>query len=98
MPDQSPSWTLRDFLEQLDIWVDLEKPEEDLRMQVTLWIMSCLDDPYRNARREPAFPNLWYTTIPRSYRNGTVVLCSFEIVETVHEVRCKGFGTLNWPT
>jgi hypothetical protein len=97
VPDRTSTWTLKDFLEQLDVWNDLEKPSDDLRTHVTAWIISRADDPYQGARREPGFPNLWYVAVPRSYHDGAVVVCSYEIVELAHEVRCKGFGTLGWP-
>lgn len=60
--------------------------------------MSRGDDPYQGARREPGFPNLWYVKVPGSYQGGSVVLCSYFIVESTHEVHCKGFGTLSWPS
>ena len=47
MPDLVPSWILKDFLEQLDAWIDTEKPTQDLINHVTAWIMSRADDPYQ---------------------------------------------------
>jgi hypothetical protein len=95
--DGAAQWVLRDFLDQLDAWIDTDKPPQDLINHVTAWIMSRADDPYRGVRREPSFPNLWYVTVPGSYVDGAVVLCSYFIVETLHEVHCKGFGTVGWP-
>jgi hypothetical protein len=97
VPDLVPSWNLKDFLEQLDAWIDAEKPTQDLILHVTAWIMSRADDPYQGVRREPTFPNLWYVTVPGSLSDGSVVLCSYFIFELTHEVHCKGFGTIGWP-
>ena len=39
----------------------------------------------------------WYVTVPGSWSDGSVVLCSYFIFGLTHEVHCKGFGTIGWP-
>lgn len=98
MPDGSSVWKLEGFLERLDDWVGLESPPDDLRLIVTAWVLTRYDDPYQGVRREPAFPNLWFGAIPRSYDGrGTVVACSYWIEESRHAVRCDSFATLGLP-
>jgi hypothetical protein len=60
VPDGVPAWTLAGFLDRLDIWADLEKPSDDLRLLVTAWIMTRYDDPYSGVRRADGFENLWF--------------------------------------
>lgn len=97
MAGASALWKLENFIECLDIWVDLEKPPDGLRRLVTAWIMSRSEDPYQGVRREAGHPNLWFGPVPGSARDGMVVACSFWIYELRRTVKCNSFGTLSLP-
>jgi hypothetical protein len=58
------AWLLRGFQERLDEWIDLEHPEDWLRVIVVNWVLSRIDDPYVGMRREGGFANLWFGVIP----------------------------------
>jgi hypothetical protein len=99
MPDRTDRWQLEGFLECVDRWTDLEHPSDDLRLVVTAWILSRFDDPYRSARREPGFDNLWFALVPGTLEpDGSVVACSFWIEELSQTVRCDSFASLGYPT
>jgi hypothetical protein len=53
----APRWSLTDFVDRLDAWIDLEQPDRDLRLMVTAWILTRYTDPYQGVRREPGFDN-----------------------------------------
>jgi len=92
-------WTLENFVDALDRWIDRESPPQDLRNFVTAWVFSRYDDPYQGVRREPGFANLWFGQVPGSqHGNGQVVACSYWIMELERVVRCDSFATLNLPT
>ncbi|MCK9921237.1 hypothetical protein MXD61_04850 [Frankia sp. AgPm24] len=98
MPDSTRRpWTLVNFVERLDLWIDVEAPSDELRRLVTSWIFTRTDDPYQGVRREAGFPNLWFGAIPRSARGEQVVCCSYWIEDGAHRVVCDSFGTLNRP-
>jgi hypothetical protein len=93
-----PPWTLLDFLERLDAWVELERPVDDLQLIVTDWIMTRYDDPYQGMRLVEGFPNLWFGPVPNSEDGrGHVVACTYWIEESRRAVRCDSFATLGLP-
>lgn len=93
-----PPWTLDNFIERFDAWVELESPKDDLRCVVMAWVMTRIDDPYQGVRREPGFANLWVGPIPNTADgSGNVVTCSYWIDESRRIVRCDNFGTLSLP-
>lgn len=86
------------FLEQLDSWIERETPGDDLRLIVTVWVLSRGDDPYVGVRREPGFENLWFGPVAGSEDgSGRVVACSYWIDETRRVVRCDSIATLSLP-
>lgn len=83
-------------MERLDAWDSQERPEEDLRVRVTTWIMSRIDDPYQGVRREAGFDNLWFGVIPDSANlAGEVVVCSYFVWEREHSVVCSSIASLS---
>lgn len=93
----SPQWQLVGFLERLDTWIADEDPVDELRLEVTAWILSRFENPYDGVRREPGFANLWFGRIPRSQHQRQVVVSSYWIEETTHTVRCDSIATLALP-
>lgn len=74
MPDRRVQWRLRDFDYWLDLWIDVEDPDEQVRWAVGGWIQSRLEDPYRGVERVAGFDNLWFGPVPaapwrRTYRD-----------------------------
>lgn len=101
MPDGRRLWKLVEFEERFEAWVAREAPSEDLSYVVAEWMFSRVEDPYEGAQREPGFPNLWSARI-RGTADGTragftMVLCSYRIHESRHEVECDTFAILNYP-
>lgn len=92
-----PPWTLQGFLECLDVWSHLESPSQDLKLLVTAWIMSRLEDPYQGVRRAEGFSNLWFGAVPNSQHSAVVVACSYWIEEESRTVRCDSLATLSLP-
>ena len=91
-------WRLIGFESRLDVWIELESPDVDLRGVVVNWILSRIEDPYPGMGREPEFDNLWFAPIPASERpDGTVVVCSLWVEETSRSVRCDQIASLNLP-
>jgi hypothetical protein len=94
----SPSWSLVDFEVRVEEWIENEDPDADLRNVVINWILSRIEDPYADARREPGFENLWYSVIPGSIHPGPmVVVCSYFVLETTRTVRCDQIASLAYP-
>jgi hypothetical protein len=92
------AWTLEGFEQRLDAWDSLEDPPDDLRILVTAWVLSRMDDPYQGVQRAQGFENLWFGTVPKSlHANDRVVVCSYWITEVTHVVRCESFATLSLP-
>jgi hypothetical protein len=92
------SYALENFLEALDLWIEDESPEPDLRLAVTAWILTRFEDPYAGVAREAGFPNLWFGPVPgTAHEGGKVVVCSLWINERTGTVRCDTFATLNTP-
>jgi hypothetical protein len=54
MPERS-LWTLINFEQALDRWIDTDGPDEELRNVILNWLLSRLDDPYQGVLREPSF-------------------------------------------
>src|SRR5438552_16973660 len=85
-----------DFHERYDAWVQRESPSVDLRFIVLEWVMGRRIDPFRGARREPGFANLWFAVIPGSHDNpGSMVTCSYWIEAGRRVGRCDNFATLS---
>jgi hypothetical protein len=91
-------WHLEGFAARLDEWIDLERPDDWLRVLVGNWVLSRIEDPYDGLRREPGFDNFWFGIIPGSLDvDGTAVACSLWMSEISHGVRCDRIATLSWP-
>ncbi len=86
-------WRLENFEGSLDRWIDLEKPDDDLRYLVTEWLLSRLDDPYQGVSRAPD-SNLWFGQVPGSEHGPDAVACSYWIREQDKVVRCDSIATL----
>jgi hypothetical protein len=91
-------WLLSQFEERLDQWIDLESPPEDVRLAVTAWILTRIDDPFEGAHREPDFPNLWAAVVPGSLHSPqSVVFCSYWVGVRDQTITCNQFATLSYP-
>ena len=91
-------WQLHSFSNRLDEWIELEHPEDWLRVLVGNWVLSRIEDPYDGLRRVPDFDNLWFGVVPGSLdADETVVAGSLWIFEHNHSVRCDRIATLSWP-
>lgn len=98
MPEPAPTWELEDFLARFDAWADRQSPSVDLRYVVLQWVMGRRIDPFRGARREPGFANLWFAVVPGSHdKSGSLVTCSYWIEHERRVVRCDNFATLSPP-
>jgi hypothetical protein len=98
VPDgPSRLWSLENFGDRLDAWAEGQQPDDDLRVIVTAWALSRMDDPYQGVRREPQFENYWFGTVPDSLRGDHVVTCAYWIFERERIVRCDSFATLGLP-
>jgi hypothetical protein len=97
-PDRPPQWCLVRFIEHLDRWAELERPDEHTRLVVADWVLSRHDNPYMGVRREPGFANLWFGRVPGTLDGaGSVVVCSYLIYEETMVIRCNGIGRLSLP-
>lgn len=94
---RSALWRLENFEVSLDSWIAQVAPSDDVRLVVTAWVISRLDDPYLGVRREPGFANLWFGSIPDSVQAGTIVACAYWIYEGRRTVKCDSFATLRLP-
>lgn len=101
MPGEA-RWTLQGFVEQLDLCIERESLDDDLRLIALQWIMTRMTEPYRGVRREPVehpdFGVLWHGAIPDSHVGGGYVLaCSFWASERSRHLRCNSFAVLPLP-
>lgn len=97
MSDGQPAWTLVGFETQLDAWIAIEQPSQDLVLAVLSWLVGRRDDPYQGVRRQQDMPNLWFGTVPGTDEAGTVVTCSYFVEESTRRVQCVVIGTLMRP-
>jgi hypothetical protein len=97
VPEAAPAWELIGFGAQLDLWIEREDPPSAVVSEVVTWIMGRTEDPYRGARREPGFPNLWWGKVPSAHYGGVVPVCSYWIEELPRRVRCSSVSSLHWP-
>lgn len=98
MSDRDAQWDLERFLPALDIWIERERPDDELRTIVTAWIFTRREDPFEGVRRQEGFENLWFGAVPlTAHTSGEVVVCSYWIEWQRHVVRCDSFATLNLP-
>lgn len=98
MSSPRSAWELDRFLDCFDRWVDLEKPDQDLRHRVLGWVFTRYDDPYQGMQRQLEAPNLWFGKIPGTYDgHGEAVCCSYWISETTRTVVCDSIATLPMP-
>ncbi len=93
----SAGWQLAGFDDRFEAWVAQENPDADTRTAVLAWIMNRYTNPYRGARREPGFPNVWWARIPGTATAQTAVVCSFAVEEQSKVVVCYSIATLNQP-
>jgi hypothetical protein len=66
VPDGEIPWSLERFVERLDLWLDLEHPEESLRLVVTEQIFTRMETPYRGVKRVRDGDNLWFGVVPEA--------------------------------
>lgn len=91
-------WTLVGFLDRFDRWAEQEQPPGEVKRAVYTWMLTRMDDPYRDARRQPDFPNLWFCPIAGSeHGDSLIVVCSYWIREGEHVVACDSVASLSWP-
>ena len=82
----------------MDLWESLSSPSDELRLLVTAWTLSRIEDPYQGMRREPGgHPNLWFGMVPGSRHGREAVYCSYLVFEQTGTVRCNSIATLGWP-
>ncbi len=91
------NWRLEAFEERLDAWIALEEPDDDLRLEVTAWVLTRFSSPYTGVRRAQGFDNLWFGAVPHSEVRGEVVTCSYWIFEREALLRCDSIATLSLP-
>jgi len=94
---QGALWTLANFTEVLDRWIERDHPIPGLVLVVGEWIMTRSEDPYQGVRREVGFDNLWWAAIPDSQYNATAVYCAYWIKEADRVVQCESIATLGLP-
>lgn len=98
MPDGEIPWNLERFVERLDLWLDLEHPEESLRLVVTEQIFTRMETPYRGVKRVRDGDNLWFGVIPGSaHGSGMVVTWAYRIFESRRAVRCDMIQSMSAP-
>ena len=68
------SYTLENFLEALDLWIEVESPPSELQTAVTAWIFTRFEDPYAGVASEAGFPNLWFGPVPGTAHDGGKVV------------------------
>jgi hypothetical protein len=90
-------WTLANFTEVLERWIERDEPIPGVVVVVGEWIMSRSDDPYQGVRREAGFDNLWWATVPNSEHQETAVYCAYWIKEADRLVQCESIATLSLP-
>jgi hypothetical protein len=96
--EPEPQWRLVRFIGHLDRWAAAEDPDQDTRLAVVAWIMARHGNPYANVRRDPSAANLWFGRVPGTRRaDGTIVACSYFILEADRVVRCHAIGRLFLP-
>ena len=97
VPDED-RWEFRNFGECLDAWIDQTRPDDDLRLIVTQWVMARHDDPFEGVSRQAPHPNMWFARIRDTYRPpGTMVTCSYWVFADERVVYCDRIQTLNLP-
>ena len=98
----TPAWSLQDFLPRLDAWVSRENPTDELRVHVTRWIFTRMQDPMSYARRAAGFEDLWQAVVPDSehfddHLQRCAVICLYWIDVPNRVARCDGFASLSLP-
>ncbi len=92
------SWVLLGFLEQFDVWVDRDGPDQDLQLVVMSWIHSLQDAPYRDAvRRLELSMRHWFAVVPESSDGIRAATCLYQIDPEANEVGCDVIATLRLP-
>ena len=90
-------WTLRDFLERFDEWVERENPPENWAIGTMAWIHGLLDDPYSHASRHPEWEGWWFSVVPGAQDHSAAVVCLYRVDEARREARCSTFSILSKP-
>jgi hypothetical protein len=91
--ERRPTWRLVRFIPHLDRWVAAERPNQDLRLIVTGWVMARHDDPFAGVRRAAGQPMLWSGPIPGTEDEaGSRVLCGYFVFEANRVIRCHFIG------
>ena len=97
MASPSGTWTLLDFEDRYDRWVEIDGQDDDLRLEVLAWLVGRQDDPYQGVKPDPRIPGLYYGTIPHTEVDGRAVLCSYWIFNDQRQVRMDSLATLALP-
>jgi hypothetical protein len=98
VPESEAPWKLERFVERLDLWVDVTRPSEDLRIRVTEQIFTRMEHPYRGVKRVAGSDNLWFGVIPGSSHDpGMVVTWAYRIFDSRRAVRCDLIESLSYP-
>jgi hypothetical protein len=98
MSERPVRWQLSNFGDCLERWIELEQPPEYIRLIVTEWLLTRIDDAYVGVRRQPELGNLWFGTVPGTLDpTRHVVACSYWIDESTRTVRCDSIATLSFP-
>lgn len=93
-----PLWRVVGHADCLERWIADESPSTDLRILVTAWLMTRMEDPYRGMDRMPEFPGWWFGKVARSdHGRYGAVYCTCQIDEVNREVYVRGITTLNKP-
>ena len=94
MPPELPTqWVVKDFGPRLDQWAAIEGPPDDLLILISLWGLSLLDDPFRDARRaEGLGGDIWFAIIPGTFDGTHAVTLTFFVDSVDRTVKCSFFG------
>jgi hypothetical protein len=91
-------WQLANFEERLDVWIALDNPPDDVRVQVISLILTRMDDPFASARRSRVSLPLVRILVPGSiHAPQQIVFRSDWIEHEVHRVSCDSIASPGAP-
>jgi hypothetical protein len=95
----SDPWTLDDPSGALDLWIELDKPDDNLRNLVTVWLVS-FDDPYVGDY-DPVNPAAWSAVAakipPGVPFPSQCVLVAYRISPSERRITVDFISTMSWP-